>query len=238
MMEPGAKKAYLVRHAQSEMNAAILLARTHGDLEAVSSYKLGTPYIDAVLTDKGKEQARSIVAEFNDLPITKVFVSPLRRALQTAHILFSEHPLSPQIVVHPLLSEQPKTAHGISLGLQTHEFPNFSWDLCPTYPYILDICKPKEATILRELSASSSLTMPILALNRLQHLFPKVLEQNKHFKQRIQTLAEYIKAEFASSPGSICLISHKIVSRELTRQINGETEDGELRNAEIKVLNL
>jgi broad specificity phosphatase PhoE len=237
LMEPRANKAYLVRHAESEMNAAVSLARSQEDLETVSRYRLGTQYMDAVLTDNGKEQAQSIVAEFTDLPICKVFVSPLRRALQTAQILFSEHPLRPQIIVHPLLSEQPKSAHGISLGLQTQEFPNFSWDLCPAYPYILDLCRPREAKILRDLSASSSLPMPILALSRLQDLFPKVLEQNKHLKRRIQSVASYFKAEFDSSPGSICLISHKNVSRELTRRVNGKTEDAEFKNAEIKVLN-
>jgi broad specificity phosphatase PhoE len=228
--------AYLVRHAESGMNAAKTLAKGREDLEIVNSYKFGTQYMDAELTDKGKEQAHNIVAEFRDLPICKVFVSPLRRALQTAQILFSEHPLSPQVIVHPSLSKQPKSAHSISLGLQTLEFSNFSWDLCPAYPYILDLCRPREAKNLRDLSASSSLPMPIIALNRLKEMFPEVLEQKNDFKQRLNSLASYLRAEFDSSQGSICIITHKNVSRELTRLVNGKT-DANFRNAEIQVLN-
>jgi broad specificity phosphatase PhoE len=40
-----------------------------------------------------------------------IFVSPLRRALQTAYLLFKEHPnfLSLRFVVHPLLRENMHT---------------------------------------------------------------------------------------------------------------------------------
>lgn len=74
---------YLIRHGQSQFNAA---------------FKRGDPdpmIFDARLTAKGIEQAKSIRKEVAELNIQQVIVSPLTRALQTAMFIFGgSHPLT------------------------------------------------------------------------------------------------------------------------------------------------
>lgn len=43
--------------------------------------------------------------KFEDLRIETVFVSPLKRAVETAVLLFKDHPNHPKFVVEPYLRE-------------------------------------------------------------------------------------------------------------------------------------
>ena len=58
--------------------------------------------MDSSITQNGVEQcveAKNIMA---DKKIDIVFVSPLRRALETCWEIFKDHPSKPQIIVDPL----------------------------------------------------------------------------------------------------------------------------------------
>lgn len=95
--------------------------------------------IDAALTPAGEAQVNSTAAEACNLPISKVFVSPLLRALQTCRGLFSAHPNKPDIVVLPYLAEIISDAGDISAGNSAHkdQFATYDWsllsDLNPKY---------------------------------------------------------------------------------------------------------
>jgi len=67
---------FLIRHGQSEFNAAY----NGGDTDPM--------IFDAPLTDKGRRQAEEAKALVADLGIKQVITSPLTRAIQTALCLF------------------------------------------------------------------------------------------------------------------------------------------------------
>jgi probable phosphoglycerate mutase len=69
--------------APSGVPATLLLVR-HGET-ALSIEKRFSGRGDAVLTDRGVEQARAVAARLSSYGVTAVVSSPLRRATQTAH---------------------------------------------------------------------------------------------------------------------------------------------------------
>jgi broad specificity phosphatase PhoE len=69
---------YLIRHGQSEFNAA----HNAGDKDPM--------IFDAPLTDKGRRQAEEVKALVAGLGIKQVITSPLTRAIQTALCIFAD----------------------------------------------------------------------------------------------------------------------------------------------------
>ena len=67
---------YLIRHAQSEFNAAY------------DPDKPDPMIFDAPITRLGKSQAEEARAAINQLDLANVIVSPFTRTLQTAHLIF------------------------------------------------------------------------------------------------------------------------------------------------------
>ena len=72
---------YLVRHAESEVNA---------QRGVPAQYGLG----GSPLTERGRQQAAELASHFQDLPIAHVYASDLVRAHQTARILAADQPIS------------------------------------------------------------------------------------------------------------------------------------------------
>jgi broad specificity phosphatase PhoE len=70
---------YLVRHAESDWNVE---NRFQGST-------------DRPLTDRGREQARTLAGELAEIPIDAVYASPLRRALDTARIVAAAKGVTP-----------------------------------------------------------------------------------------------------------------------------------------------
>lgn len=235
-MEATDNCVYLVRHAQSEMNAAVSQAKQDGRHSQLPQVRQNARFIDAQLTEKGKVQALSLKDEFESLPITKVFVSPLRRTLQTAQIAFAGHPLNPQVIVLPLLSEQLKSPHGISMGLLSHEFPEFCWDLMPHYHYLYDLCSEEEGTLLRERSTSRSLQRVMLA--RIAEVLPSQWETKAQLEERAKKVFSMLSQELARADGSICIVSHRGVCRKIYECVHGKSASLSLANAQIKELSL
>jgi len=72
---------YLIRHGQTRSN--------------VTGYLMG--WTDEGLDDVGYAQANSLAARIASLPITAVYVSPLRRAIETAATTAKPHGLEPRV---------------------------------------------------------------------------------------------------------------------------------------------
>jgi len=83
------------------------------------SIKADTQYIDGHLNATGEQQALKASKNFESLDIEDVYVSPLYRAIQTATLIFKNHPKKENIIihVHPLLTEVVSSVN------------NFSWDI-------------------------------------------------------------------------------------------------------------
>ena len=108
------KEIYLIRHAQSEANAAL-------DLDNP------THYYDARITPFGKKQALNTKKKLENIDFELMICSPLTRTLQTFSLIFPS-PISNTIVL-PLVREH--LDHSCDVGRQPsvllNEFPNLSF---------------------------------------------------------------------------------------------------------------
>jgi broad specificity phosphatase PhoE len=91
---------YLIRHGQSEFNAAFTLEPRKDPM-----------MFDAHLTELGVQQAKSARKQLLNLKIKHVISSPMIRTIQTAmHIFGNDHP----ITINPHIRE--KLAHSCDVG--------------------------------------------------------------------------------------------------------------------------
>ena len=106
-------KLYLIRHAESEANAA-------SDLDNP------TYYYDARITQRGVEQAKKLNNRIINLKFDKYFCSPLTRTLETFSIVFP----SKKPVIEPLIREH--LYHSCDVGRQPKklkkEFNDFDFN--------------------------------------------------------------------------------------------------------------
>lgn len=229
------KHCYLIRHAQSELNKGLASA-DRSNKSAMFDLRFGPTHMDACLSEEGKVQALNLAAEVQDLYIKKVFVSPMRRALETAHILFTEHPLKPEVVVVPFISEPVKSAHGISIGNQSDVYPGFCWDMMPAYPYILDHIEADEARMLQAIGGDHP--SPEILLKRLIKKKSRGLESKGCQKRRLQLTIDFIRREFEAADGSVAVVSHSKYSQSLMELVNGIGSAPKVRNCQIMKLNI
>ena len=110
---------YLIRHGQSEFNAAHALDPITDPMT-----------FDAPLTELGAQQAKAAREQVADLGIKHVIASPMIRAIQTAmHIFGDEHP----ITINPQMRE--KLTHSCDVGshpnILEQLFEHLSFDHLP-----------------------------------------------------------------------------------------------------------
>ena len=111
------QKVIIIRHANSIFNSkwhAVEQAVAAGNATEENFIEVvrDTQLLDCPLSELGVKQCReasTLAAKLTS--IGTVFVSPMRRALQTAHLLFKDHPNFNRLrfVVHPLLRENMHT---------------------------------------------------------------------------------------------------------------------------------
>ena len=109
------KEIYLIRHAQSEANAAL-------DLEDPN-----TSYFDARITPLGKEQALNTKKRLENINFDLMLCSPLTRTMQTFSLIFPI-PIKNTIIL-PIAREH--LDHSCDVGRQPSilkkEFPDFDF---------------------------------------------------------------------------------------------------------------
>ena len=112
------KKIYLIRHAESEANAAI-------DLDNP------TYYYDAKITKKGEKQALKTKKNLENIKFDEFICSPLTRTLQTFSIIFPDK----KPIINPLIREH--LFHSCDVGRKPTElkkdFPNYDFSNLTEY---------------------------------------------------------------------------------------------------------
>lgn len=106
---------YLIRHAQSEFNAAFALDASD-------------PMIfDAPLSPLGTQQAIEARAHISELDIEQLIVSPMTRTLQTASLIFEDnHPISINAVIREQLSHSCDVGSAPQQLMQEYPHLDFS----------------------------------------------------------------------------------------------------------------
>ena len=160
------KKIYVIRHAESEANAAM-------DLDNP------TYYYDAKITEKGEEQAIKAREDLKKIQFDTYICSPLTRTMQTFSIIFpGKKPL-----LEPLIREQ--LYHSCDVGRQPNilkkEFPEFDFSNLNKYWWNND--DPiNEKKIVKENLA-----------NGTHWFFSDFIVRKKDFEQQGRTLNELME---------------------------------------------
>jgi len=115
-------KFMLVRHALSEYNFNIVKAyatTTHvNELDlCLKAHRINKESFDCQLHQLGVLQAKSCQKVYNEIEFKAVFVSPMRRTLQTAYYLFETHPDRQNIkfIVLPMLRGDKRAIYHLSI---------------------------------------------------------------------------------------------------------------------------
>ena len=123
----------LVRHAKSEINFAYTDAHDKGaSYDEIKNIISDRKYRDCELSQEGLEQCAKEAKLINSINVHTVFISPLRRALQTAVNLFKNHPNfeSIKFILLPAAREAIEGADDLPWNIDSilsefgSEFPN------------------------------------------------------------------------------------------------------------------
>ncbi len=177
---------------------------------------------DSRLCKKGLEQAAR--ACYDAYPIKYVFVSPLRRTLETCRLLFASHPNKPKFIVQPLIREILNLPNDVPSPLKElkADYPDFDFSLVDAYPqpelhFIYTLNSPARENILEMVKAEPKVPyMQIMENYKLQicHTQPKHkhrVEAYENVQQRIGTFAEFVRdfvKKTGCNPKEIAVVTH------------------------------
>ncbi|CDW74856.1 UNKNOWN [Stylonychia lemnae] len=235
-------KFIIIRHANSTFN--FKWEKTTEDIQhgietedKYVSIIQDTTLLDCPLSDLGIQQCKDSARLAHTLPDVKtVFISPLRRALQTAYLLFKEHPQFSKIhfVVHPLLRENTHTVCDIPESLESvkaeylTKIPNLDFSLIgeslsddqKKIWYFYDYQEPVRSYLLsryeqeQETKDEKQIMLEEIIKtypDRLEDVFNTYLRREK-FKQ---FLIEYQRSKGKHS-GQVCIVGHSQFFSHLT----------------------
>ncbi|CAG9322670.1 unnamed protein product [Blepharisma stoltei] len=198
-------KLWLIRHAQTFYNKAQYQWEEEGKSMDNAPLRWDPDLCDAELSEVGIQQCLSARDLVHTLDVHKVFVSPLKRALQTCEILFKDHPNLPQKIVHPILHEIINNGHDISSyrGAPFPEYSHYDWSLVPNEvlaPYILKNRYTEQLVGLSYDDAKSRL------LEIMREINPHQVESCDELYDRAQRSKEIWRKELEE--GNVALVSH------------------------------
>ena len=106
-------KIIFIRHGETDYNVDIV--------KKGSKIKFDINYLDGHLNTNGEKQAEKSSNIFNNIDIEAIYVSPLYRTLESAYILFKNHPKKNniQLIVHPLLTEVVSSMNNFTDDIDT-----------------------------------------------------------------------------------------------------------------------
>jgi glucosyl-3-phosphoglycerate phosphatase len=208
-------KLYLVRHAKTFYNQA------QADYEAQNLDLSAAPFrwdpelCDAQLSPIGISQSHSAVSTVHGLEISKVFVSPLRRALETCKILFSNHPMQPKIIVHPILHEVLHNGHDLSCynSAPFSGYEEFDWGLMGNV-FLPELFMHEK--FKGEIQDLGFVEKRAKVLEMMRRENPEFLESVEELFERAQKSKEIWRTEM--EVGSVALVTHSSFLLQFTKE--------------------
>lgn len=226
-------KLWLIRHAQTFYNRAQYQWEAEGKSMDNAPLRWEPSLCDAELSETGIEQCLTAIPQAHALDVQRVFVSPLKRALQTCDILFKDHPNKPEIIVHPILHEILHNGHDVSsyTGTPFPEYAHFDWSLVPRdtlAPHIIRNQYTQQLIGLSYEDAKSKL------LDIMREINPNHPESTDELYERSQRSKEIWLRELSNH--NVALVSHSTLLNYFPaiKSENGEyTNCKWLQNCEI-----
>lgn len=216
---------YLIRHAQSEMNlAAAEWTREHpGDL----SVHWNLRYLDADITALGESQIKRNRPQVQSLPLTKVYVSPLRRTLKTCEGLIAQHPDNPEMHVEPVMTEVITDCGDLSFGNNAwyRDFSHYDWSaldsLHPHY-WMFDIIGSPNMSETQHLAHTQS-QVHQTAADIMSRITPDVFEPEKWAYPRVEAFKDMLEIDLEAGE-VVGVVGHSDFFRLLLGRIDQEQQ--------------
>ena len=200
-------KIWLVRHGITSFNIIQKYLQALDEYTPASLVNFDTQYRDPLLSKEGIQQALRLKPLINSLDIHSVIVSPLRRALHTAHIIFGSHPNSPQVTVYPILHEKINTWYDVSRyeGKPLDPFSHFDWSLIPNNGVHL-VRLVLENNFNESLEAMGYKEVSDEIMRTMKSIVPNTLESPQEIFYRAQKSIEVIKD--LRKEGNVAVVAH------------------------------
>ncbi|OMJ65897.1 hypothetical protein SteCoe_37453 [Stentor coeruleus] len=204
-------KLWLIRHAPTLINQVSEMLSQ--DIRFNTNVLLNPDYCDMEISLKGKQLALDSVCHIHSLQISKIYVSPLRRALQTCEILFKNHPDKPKIVVDHELHERVYSIQDISLyeGEPFKEFAHFDWSKVPKKFLTIEFVKH---IIQEDISKLTYKQQRETIIGKMHELCPFSLEEGKNVRERGQKVLTRLANECEKK--NIALVGHSAFFNKIT----------------------
>jgi len=214
---------FIIRHATSLYNIASKdYVTLHGTRKHMP-LKWDSSYIDSPLAPQGISEAQAVKAAIQQLPISKILVSPFRRALHTCEELFGDMPNRPPVKVCPLIAEKCGNAPDLSLffGTPFPEFTHYDWSELTALPryWLLDNVQNTHTADIAE-RASSPQQAQELMLAAMRSLYPEKLEAKQDIFRRVERARDYLKQELRQ--GNVAIVAHSNFTKHFTLHLFGE----------------
>lgn len=227
-----AGKLFMVRHAQSYYNKVD--ADFHAGLIPTANYRPGWDLNlrDPDLTEHGILQAREASQLVHGMHFYKVYVSPLRRALHTAKILFENHPDHPEIIVDPSLTEKCGNSPDIPLynGVLYDEYSSFNWSRVPSYWYLPDVVNNQYIDRVKNLSFEQAIDCMV---DIMKEIYPIKIESRQEVIERGNRVKDSIKTDLKE--GNVAVVAHHAYFKYFTYRVSedGSVDRKSLHNCEV-----
>ncbi|OMJ78019.1 hypothetical protein SteCoe_22260 [Stentor coeruleus] len=204
-------KLWLIRHAPTLINQ--VSEKLSQEMVFSTNALLNPEYCDMEISLNGRQLALEFACRIHSLHISKVYVSPLRRALQTCEIMFKNHPDKPNIIVDHELHERVYSIQDISVyeGEPFPEFACFDWSNVPkkflTLHFIKNIIK-------EDISHLTYKQQREIIINKMQEIKPLSLEESKNVKERGKKTISRIAKECEKK--NIAIVGHSAFFNNIT----------------------
>jgi hypothetical protein len=196
----------LIRHGNSMFNQLFHELEGPGYIEKPSYFDVYSDLqiMDSPLSKLGIAQAKKAAELAHQIEFEIVFISPLRRALETAYYMFKDHPNFENIkfIVHPMMRENIMTTGDLPsdinsiLSVFSKKFP----DLCTRYlPQSsfgdfdeLYYARDFSPDLKKKLMGLDKLEVDLKLSKEISTNFPKSIEKYEYTNARVQQMKEVI----------------------------------------------
>ena len=228
---------HLIRHAESEMNQAKCMTRARLQPYSKTGVVWDKRLVDPGVTATGRQQIDAAREKLHSIPLDKVYVSPMYRALFTCEGLLQNHESRPQVIVMPYATEIISDAGDISKGnsLYQTQFPHYDWSVMQEQHPVYWMTSVSDSQILREIVSNSRDVEEIITrlCEETERKYPDHLESMEEAEGRISRLHDILESDRRSGR-NVALVAHGDTIRVLIqRLVPGRERDIILHNCEI-----